>query len=217
MKDKQPYKLQLIGNYEWDEVVSSLQKMIRRGQEYEAAYWTYILHQSGFGQYLFRRLSIIACEDVGNAKAIAAVIIACLQANWLILHKHNKQPTLDKFLLPLQAVLFLCRARKTRENDSLANLIEENFKANKRLEIDPVSLDSHTAQGRKKYGRFGNLKDGKEKLRLDHWFKINAFIKNLAYEDKWEKELKKIWYGKAKNQSKTNKDEQLSLSNNPAQ
>jgi hypothetical protein len=46
----------LIGNYAFDETASSLQKMIRRAKEYEAYFWGYIFHQSGFGGYLWRRL-----------------------------------------------------------------------------------------------------------------------------------------------------------------
>lgn len=48
-KKAKPWEPHLIGNYEWDEVASSLQKMIRRGQEYEACFWGYVFHQSSFG------------------------------------------------------------------------------------------------------------------------------------------------------------------------
>ena len=34
--EKDKWELRLIGNYNFDEVASSLQKMIRRGKEYEA-------------------------------------------------------------------------------------------------------------------------------------------------------------------------------------
>lgn len=194
----QKYELRLIGEYQFDEVTSSLQKMIRRGREYESCYWAFILHQSGYGQYIWRRLSIITTEDVGNGEPLAPIVVSSLQQSWLLLHKHNKEPDLDKFLLVVQAVLFLCRAKKSRENDSLSNLIEENFKAGKQLVIDEVSLDSHTERGRKIYGRFGNLTDGKEKLRLHKWFNFWGLIENEAYKDKWVEELKKIWYSRIK-------------------
>jgi len=73
-KNAKPWEPHLIGNYEWDEVASSLQKMIRRGQEYEACFWGYVFHQSSFGGYLWRRLSIIACEDIGMAQPTALVV-----------------------------------------------------------------------------------------------------------------------------------------------
>ena len=96
---KAKWEPKLIGNYEFDEVASSLQKMIRRGKEYEACYWSYALHQSGFGQYLWRRLSIICCEDIGNGDLTASMLVSSLASSWERLHKHNKLPSLDKFLL----------------------------------------------------------------------------------------------------------------------
>lgn len=201
----QKYELRLIGEYPFDEVASSLQKMIRRSKEYEAVYWAYIFHHSGYGQYLWRRLSIITCEDICNATPIAPVIVSSLQQSWLLLHKHIKEPTLDKFILAVQAVLFLCRAKKSRENDSLSCLIEENFKSGKRLEVDDVSLDSHTERGRAVFGSLGNLKDGKGKMKLDRWFNVSAYIDNEAYPDKWIDELKPIWYGRAEGEKNENK------------
>ena len=159
----QKYELRLIGEYQFDEVTSSLQKMIRRGREYESCYWAYILHQSGFGGYVWRRLSIITCEDISNATPDAPVIIDALASSWERLHKHNKEVSLDKFLLVVQAVLFLCRAKKSRENDSLSNLIEENFKDGKRLEIEEISIDSHRERGRK-VGEDLELKGWKRKI-----------------------------------------------------
>ena len=194
----QQYELKLIGDHQWDETVSSLQKMIRRGKEYEAVYWAYVLHQSGFGQYVWRRLSIICCEDIGNGDSLAPVVVSSLQQAWLLLYKHDKEATLDKFLLVVQAVLYLCRAKKSRENDSLSNLIDEHFKSGKRLEVEEVAKDSHTEVGRKRFGKFGNLKDGKEQLRLDKWFSEWGHIENEAYPDKWLEELKTIWYSRVK-------------------
>ncbi len=196
----QQYELRLIGDYKFDTVASSLQKMIRRCKEYESCWWAYILHQSGFGGYIWRRLSIIACEDIGNATSDAPIVIDALASSWERLHKHSKEVSLDKFLLVVQAVLFLCRAKKSRENDSIANLIEERFKSGKRLEIDEISIDPHTEQGRAVYGRFGSLTDGKEKLRLDKWFSEWGYIEKEAYPDRWVDELKQIWYGKIKEQ-----------------
>jgi replication-associated recombination protein RarA len=187
----------LIGNYQWDEVVSSLQKMIRRGKEYEACFWAYVLVQSGFGAYLWRRLSIICCEDIGNGDPTASILVSSLTTSWERLQKHNKLPSLDKFLLFVQAILYMCRTKKSREDDSLVNLIDGNWKNNKRLEIPTIALDSHTGRGREKFGRFGDKSDGKEKLRIENWFSIWAKIENKAYSDKWEQEWRDIWIANA--------------------
>jgi hypothetical protein len=190
------WEMRLTGDYAPDEVVSSLQKMIRRGREYEACYWAYILHQSGYGQYLWRRLTIITSEDLGNGDPQAAILVSSLQQSWLVLHKHDSKQNLDKFLLVIHAVLYLCRAKKSRENDSLCNLIDERFKSGERLGVEEVSLDSHCEGGRAVWGKFG-AKDGKEKIRLDRWFSFNAYITNEAYKDKWVDQLKDLWYKRA--------------------
>lgn len=194
-KPKEKWELKLIGGYKFDEVTSAMQKMIRRGNEYEACFFGYILHQSGFGAYVWRRLSIIACEDIGLGEPMTPVIIDSLASSWEKLHKHNKLPSQDKFLLVVEALLYMCRAKKSRENDSLSNLIEENWKLGNRLEIPELAKDPHTDVGKEIYGKFGSS-DGNEKQRLNLWFSKWSKVKNKAYTDKWEGKLKKIWYGR---------------------
>jgi|GEM_PF-1506714 len=195
------WELRLIGGgvYQFDEASSALQKSIRRGREYDAVFFAYLLHASGYGDYCWRRLSIIASEDIGNGNPQAAILVSSLRESWERLHKKTKEPALDKFLFITQAVLYMCRSGKSRENDSLANLIEENWKNNERLEIPEVSKDPHTMIGRKKWGKFGDLSDGKEEKRLAMWFSEWAKVDKTAYPDKWEQELKNIWLQKAKN------------------
>lgn len=187
----------LIGDYEWDEVVSSLQKMIRAGKEYEACWWCYVLHQSGYGLYLWRRLEIISSEDVAGGNDMAAVVVASLRENWLDIHKQVKEPILDKLLFCCQAAIYLCRSKKSREIDSLVNLLDERWKAGERLEIEEIALDPHCLRGRKLNGRFG-ANDGRENERLDKWFSLWGKVTNEAYPDKWQPELEQIWRDKAK-------------------
>lgn len=190
---KSEWKPKLIGDYKFDEVASALQKSIRRSLEYDACFWSYIFHFSGFGEYLWRRLSIICSEDVGNGQSQAAILLSSLRESWERIHKRIKYHTTDKFLFVIQAVLFMCRAKKSRENDSLANLIEENWKKGQRLEVSEIVLCPHTQKGREIFGKFGDKTDGKEKLRIKKWFLEWAKINNEAYSDKWQKQLEKIW------------------------
>ena len=67
--------------YELDEVVSVLQKSIRRGLEEESLYWALELSESGYGQYLWRRLCVIASEDIGLVEPVVSVIINSLAEN----------------------------------------------------------------------------------------------------------------------------------------
>lgn len=186
------FEPKLIGDYDFGEVASSLQKMIRKGKEYEACYWAYILHQSGYGLYLWRRLAIIASEDVGGGDNMGAVMVDALRNNWLDVHKQVKEPVLDKLLFAIQAVLYLCRAKKSRECDSLTNLIDEKWKLGERLPVLEISKDCHTDVGRKIFGRFG-ANDGKEQERITKWFLEWGRVENEAYKDPWQPELEQVW------------------------
>ncbi len=192
------YEPQLIDGYKFDEVASALQKCIRRGLEYDACFFAYIIHQSNFGAYLFRRLAIITSEDIGNGNEHATLVLSSLRDSWLEHHKNDKEPTLDKFLFVVHAILFLCRCKKSREGDNLTNLIDENYRSGKRLEIPTWAKDCHTDIGRKKFGRFGDLKDGMEETRIKMWDSEWSMLDKLAYTDKWKDEVLRIWLERAK-------------------
>jgi replication-associated recombination protein RarA len=72
------YALQTAGGYPFYEVASALQKEIRRGREEEAMYWA--LELAGqYDDFLWRRLAIIASEDIGPADSTLAGLIETLQ------------------------------------------------------------------------------------------------------------------------------------------
>ena len=192
------YEPQLVDGWKFDEVASALQKSIRRGLEYDSVFWAFIIHKSNFGPYLWRRLSIICSEDIGNGNPQAVLILSSLKNNWEDLHKNNKEHSLDKFLLVAHAILYLCRSQKSRETDNLVNLIDENYQHNKRLQIPEFSLDPHTNQGKKIWGRFGNLTDNLEATRIRLWKKEWSKLDKLAYPDKWEDEILGIWLKRTK-------------------
>ena len=79
---KMPYQIKLIHDYQFDEAASALQKSIRRNMEYEACWWSFVIHESGYFKYVWKRLMIIASEDVGNATPEAALIVHALQQNY---------------------------------------------------------------------------------------------------------------------------------------
>ena len=192
MAGKPPYKPKLIGDYEWDEVSSAINKMIRRNRVYEACYWGYIIHQSGYGLYLWRRLALVSAEDVGNASPMTQILIDALASNWERMHKQSKEPTLAKLALVFQAIQAMCQAKKTREIDDLRNLIAQQYEQlGKRLEIEEVCLDSHTQRGRKVWGRFGD-NDGREEERLKQWRAEWNVVVPEAYKGKYLEELKAV-------------------------
>lgn len=192
------YEPQLIDGYKFDEVASALQKSIRRGLEYDSVFWAFVFHKSGYGLYLWRRIHIICSEDIGNGDPQAILIINALKDGWVDIHKNIKEHTLDKFLLVAQAILYLCRCQKSREADNITNLIDENYKSGKRTEIPEFAVCPHTQQGRKVWGRFGDLTDGLEATRVRLWKKEWSKVNKLAYPDKWENEIIGIWLERAK-------------------
>jgi len=187
------YELKTKDGHPLDEVISALQKCIRRAEEYKATYFAYTLHISGFGKYLWRRLSVISCEDCGTANPLTPVVVNSLRQMWENNIKSVKEPTLGDFLFPLQAVLFMCRVEKCREGDSLANIVEEDFEARKGPEIPEYALDPHTAQGKAKWGRWNTGTKEQNQTRVKMWFNVWSAVSNPKGNDKWVEELKKRW------------------------
>lgn len=189
---KTPYQISLIDNYQFDEVASALQKCVRRNLEYDACWWAYILHQSGYHKYMWRRLLIIASEDVGNATPDAAVLVNALHQNYqAAISAANRQKN-DALVFAFQAVIYMCRATKTREADSLVNLIRTEHTGGKQLSVPEFALDFHTKQGRQ---MLGNWQDGSQDdidFRHKLWFDEYSKIEPDSGDDKYVAKLRKL-------------------------
>lgn len=101
-------------------MASSLQKCLRRGYEYEASFWVYILHESSYYKYAWKRLLIVASEDVGNGSPEIAQLVHSLQQNYHYCITSVNRGKNDALVFLLQAVMAICRAEKSREADSLS-------------------------------------------------------------------------------------------------
>lgn len=154
------------GGYMLDEVVSALQKSIRRGLEQESLYWSLELAESGFGQYLWKRLLVISSEDIGLADPMALILT---HAAWASTKETTlsfaKPPGMRTEFLGV-AVLYLARACKNREGDDAVWLAMEKRKRGWKLDVPDYALDFHTAAGRK-------LKRG-----MQFWFDEAAKLQN---------------------------------------
>ncbi len=126
------------------ECVSQVQKAIRRGQEETALWFALELDQSGYSAWAWRRLLIIASEDVGIGEPLAALTVRALFENWQEERKRDKQAQGGVFLT--HAVIVLARAKKSRIADSALIALGE---AAPPREIDDVARDIHTKAGRK--------------------------------------------------------------------
>jgi hypothetical protein len=123
------------------DIVSAMQKFIRRGMAYEAARCAAEL-MPYYQKYVWRRLKIIALEDVGDM----AVFLAIKQ-----LDETRQECDELQHLCLMSAILWLCRAVKSREADNLATLVQHGHMEEEPLNLEPFEsfvYDKHTARGR---------------------------------------------------------------------
>lgn len=173
--------------YKWDEVVSSLQKSIRRSLEFDACFWAAVLYKSGYSQYLARRLRTIAQEDIGIANPVILVLANQIyqDGSYKRIDKKFEQAQLfgDGFLPYVNLILLLCRSQKSRIADEITNILFDGLdKGDLRLDVPDYALDVHTDRGKAKYGRWdkGTRDDRHKKVKLwfNEWAKIDGEINN---------------------------------------
>ena len=142
-------KFQIITKkgYSGPEVISALQKCIRRGEEREALYWAVELYDSGYAEWLWKRLRIISSEDVGMASPGISSEIWALYSMHALASKNKEDKGEPQRLFMAHAILLLCRAKKSRLVDwaLIWAWLTHPFK---RDEIPDVALDKHTDRGR---------------------------------------------------------------------
>lgn len=154
------------GGYPVDEVSSALQKSIRRGLEEDALYWAAEFCKARPNN-LWKRLRVIASEDVGIASPSAALTVRALYENWL------KKGEDEGLLYVTHAVLVLVHAKKSRLVDHAtiaAFAPKENGHKSllARREVPDYAVDKHTERGRKLGRGFA------------HFFDVGAVLENVA-------------------------------------
>jgi replication-associated recombination protein RarA len=130
-----------------DELISTFQKSIRRGLTENAALVAYELYVTSaeLEEHLWRRLEVIAVEDVGLANPIAPTLIDALYR----MHDRAVRGTGDRFLFLLHGVRLLAGSKKDRSTDELANWISRVVDSGERLpEVPDYAYDMHTRRGR---------------------------------------------------------------------
>lgn len=142
------HALKTPGGYSYGDASSALQKSIRRGLEDDALFWATELDLAGQASHAWKRLKVIACEDVGLADPQAVVVIHALSQLWLELKKTETPERHPQRLPFVQAVRYLANAPKSRANDNA--LVAFYFGPRPRREVPDYALDRHTAAGRRK-------------------------------------------------------------------
>lgn len=154
--------------YYIDELLSALQKDIRRGNEYEAVFWTVEL-ESFNPRMLWNRLRVIASEDIGPAYPRMPLLIETLERHYFDARKRRN----DSYRVFLSnAVVNLVRCKKSRIADNLLTVVYGEIQhEDKKLPIPDYAKDKHTREGRK-MGR-----------GWVHFFNEGCKLENEAFDD----------------------------------
>ncbi|MGO2082686.1 hypothetical protein [Vagococcus sp.] len=133
-----------------DEVISALQKSIRRGKERDACEFAYemFITSPQFEEKLWRRLLAISVEDIGMGNSNAAIMINSLYQ----MRQAFQYNEADRAMFFIHAIRYLCNSEKDRSSDLLKNIVIKNFAMGYVPEIPDIALDKHTTRG-KEMGR----------------------------------------------------------------
>lgn len=128
-----------------DEVLSALQKSIRRAKVEEACAFAYELYITSpiLLDKMWRRLLTISVEDVGFGNLAAAGIVKDLND----MRKNFPYDDGDQPIFFIHAIRVLCSSEKDRSSDLLKNIIIKGFAMGKVPEIPDIALDKHTKRG----------------------------------------------------------------------
>ena len=134
------------GGYDLKEVLSALQKDIRRGRVYPAMFWAVELETFN-NKALWNRLRVIASEDISMANPALPLILDVLEKQYYEFKKAKKGDMSHRLFLA-NAILALCRSSKSRIAVNLVLTIygQRKFKGMK-LKIPDYALDGHTLRG----------------------------------------------------------------------
>ena len=145
-------------DYDFFESASAMQKAIRRSDEKVALFFATELYLSGYRRYVWKRLLIIASEDIGLAEPdlITRIVSLKQSCDWI-----NDIATkgFDDIIPVVHAVLIMCRCEKSRLVDNAKIWAMKN---DHKMEVPDYALDKHTRRGKIK-GR-----------GLDHFFEEGA-------------------------------------------
>ena len=156
---------------ELTELMSAVQKCIRRGMIYEACHFAVRLEELN-PSYLWNRLEVIASEDIGVADNSLVLVVAQLRKTYT--EKEAKRKG-DGALFLTHAVHALAKSPKSRDNDDLCIVVGNRRKLDgEKLPIPDFALDKHTLRG-KKMGR-----------GFEHFFREGAILTPDVGTHEWE-------------------------------
>ena len=172
-------------NLEFFTWLSAMQKEIRRGNEVEAFYWAFHTVENGYFTHVKSRLRVIAHEDIGTADLTVLPFVSQCIADMETWYKEKN----NHWVLALaNAVLALCRARKSRDADHLHIIVRSDRKKGLKLDVPDYAFDKHTSQGKKLNRGFKHF--------FEEAAKLNPDCSNSSYAEKAKKACIELEEGK---------------------
>ena len=132
-----------------DQVISALQKEIRRGHAENAALLAYemVTTSDELEAKLWQRLQVISGEDVGYGELDAPILIHALFQMRLNFPRTQG----DRFLFAIHAVRYLAQCVKDRSSDEMLNWLKHVTDIDGQRPVIPdYAIDMHTAEGRQR-------------------------------------------------------------------
>jgi replication-associated recombination protein RarA len=129
-----------------DEVISALQKSIRRGMTENALLvgWEMYITSPELEEMLWSRLGVISVEDVGLGNPMAPILVDTLQR----MHERYPRPRHDRFLFAAHAIRVMASGLKDRTTDDMVTWATHARALGERLpEIPDFARDMHTRAG----------------------------------------------------------------------
>jgi replication-associated recombination protein RarA len=133
-----------------DEVISTLQKEIRRGNCENAVLAAYemITTSTELEEWLWQRLLVISVEDICMGDPMAPILVNSLYQQHLASQGRAKEA--DRQLFAIHAVRYLCASRKDRSSDEMRTWLKMlDERGELKLVIPEYAADMHTARGQK--------------------------------------------------------------------
>lgn len=150
------WRLKTVRGYAMLDVASALQKAIRRADARLAGYWAIELFESGYREYVWRRLLTVSAEDCWG---VITHEVEALFRSWQLIDQQKKGAGR---IFVAKATILLAQARKCRDADHLTNLVydpkavdearlEADLDEARRLpeQIPDYAFDCHTADGKR--------------------------------------------------------------------
>jgi len=152
-------RLRTIRGYDFGEVSSAMQKGLRRGDAKLSGYWALELWQSGYGNYVWKRLLTVSAEDCWG---LLTQEVKALHDSYLVVNKGVPAAEAKGRIFISKAVILIAVAKKNRDADHLQNFVYDQKigvddkilaadlrRAPKYTPIPGYAYDCHTIKGKK--------------------------------------------------------------------